>query len=132
MEFLSSRREREAPGGRARENRKFTQAPSPEICRKTISGGEGEVAVAEVGGRVLGYLLGKNFRRRDRDQLSFRSGAREASGSETARLPYAARRCGGSFACCRWRGGIFPDATDPAHRAIPCRRRHRYCRPRPR
>jgi len=40
MECLSSRREREAPGGRARENRKFIQAPSPEIWSETISGGE--------------------------------------------------------------------------------------------
>src|SRR6516165_3774858 len=32
--------EREAPGGRARENRKFIQAPSPEIWSETISGGE--------------------------------------------------------------------------------------------
>src|SRR5262249_3623160 len=28
------------PGGRARENRKFIQAPSPEIWSETISGGE--------------------------------------------------------------------------------------------
>ena len=34
-------RVRAPPGGRARENRKFIQAPSPEIWRKTISGGEG-------------------------------------------------------------------------------------------
>src|SRR5262249_48559803 len=34
------RREREAPGGRARENRKFIQAPSPEIWSETISGAE--------------------------------------------------------------------------------------------
>jgi len=46
----------------------FIQAPSPEIWRKTISdaeGGSGE----EVGWPVLGYLLGKNYRRRDRDRL---------------------------------------------------------------
>jgi len=42
----------------------------------------------------LGYLLGKNYRRRDR-VLSFRSEAREASGSETARFHHAARRRGG-------------------------------------
>src|SRR5215510_14455167 len=68
MECLSSRREREAPGGRARENRKFIQAPSPEIWSETISGGE-EVLAGEGGGLFLGYLLGKNFRRRDRDHL---------------------------------------------------------------
>src|SRR5262245_25933598 len=68
MECLSSRREREAPGGRARENRKFIQAPSPEIWSETISGGE-EVLAGKSGGLFLGYLLGKNFRRRDRDHL---------------------------------------------------------------
>src|SRR6516165_12819990 len=61
-----------------------------------------------MGWPVLGYLLGKNFRRRDRnhlvppgcsslpcrDVLSFRSGAREASGSETPRFDNAARRRG--------------------------------------
>ena len=56
------------PGGRARENRKFIQAPSPEIWSETISGGE-EVLAGKWGGLFLGYLLGKNFRRRDRDHL---------------------------------------------------------------
>jgi hypothetical protein len=46
------------PVGRARENRKFIQAPSPEIWRKTISGGE-EVLAGKWGGLFLGYLLGK-------------------------------------------------------------------------
>src|SRR5215510_9641611 len=46
----------------------FIQAPSPEIWRKTISGGE-EVLAGKWGGLFLGYLLGKNFRRRDRDHL---------------------------------------------------------------
>src|SRR5215813_8319127 len=64
MEYLSSRREREAPGGRARENRKFIQAPSPEIWSETVSGGE-EVLAGKWGGLFLGYLLGKNFRRND-------------------------------------------------------------------
>src|SRR5262250_2181499 len=68
MECLSSRREREAPGGRARENRKFIQAPSPEIWSETISGGE-EVLGGKWGGLFLGYLLGRNYRRRDRDHL---------------------------------------------------------------
>src|SRR6516165_7202117 len=68
MECLSSRREREAPGGRARENRKFIQASSPEIWSETISGGE-QVLAGKWGWPVLGYLLGKNFRRRDRDHL---------------------------------------------------------------
>src|SRR5262245_37292050 len=68
MECLSSRREREAPGGRARENRKFIQAPSPEIWSETISGGE-EVLAGKWGGLFLGYLLGRNYRRRDRDRL---------------------------------------------------------------
>jgi hypothetical protein len=56
------------PGGRARENRKFIQAPSPEIWSETISGGE-EVLAGKIRWPVLGYLLGKNFRRRDRDRL---------------------------------------------------------------
>src|SRR5262245_19797235 len=110
MECLSSRREREPPGGRARENRKFIQAPSPEIWSETISGGE-EVLAGKWGGLFLGYLLEKNFRRRDRDHLvppggwmhslpcrgvlSFRSGAREASGSETPRVHNVAWWCGG-------------------------------------
>jgi|SRR6516225_4208929 len=55
-------------GGRARENRKFIQAPSPKTCSETISGGE-EVLAGKWGGLVLGYLLGKNYRRRDRDHL---------------------------------------------------------------
>src|SRR5215467_804779 len=68
MECLSSRREREAPGGRTRENRKFNQAPSPEIWSETISGDE-EVLAGKWGGLFLRYLLGKNFRQRDRDHL---------------------------------------------------------------
>src|SRR6516225_7355877 len=68
MECLSSRREREAPGGRARENRKFIRAPSPEIWSETISGVE-EVLAGKWGGLFLGYPLGKNFRRRDRDHF---------------------------------------------------------------
>ena len=46
----------------------FIQAPSLEIWRKTISGAEGGSG-EEVGWPVLGYLLGKNYRRRDRDRL---------------------------------------------------------------
>src|SRR5262249_6806869 len=46
----------------------FIQAPSPEIWSETISGGE-EVLAQKWGGLFLGYLLGKNFRRRDRDHL---------------------------------------------------------------
>src|SRR5262249_35414130 len=56
------------PGGGTFRFQIFIQASSPEICRKTIFGGE-EVAGAEVGWPVLGYLLGKNYRRRDRDHL---------------------------------------------------------------
>src|SRR5262249_601002 len=46
----------------------FIQAPSPEIWSETISGGE-EVLAGKWGGLFLGYLLGKNFRWRDRDHL---------------------------------------------------------------
>src|SRR5262249_16200116 len=63
------RRVRVPPGGRARENRKFIQAPSPEIWRKTIFGCEGGCWRGKWGGLFLGYLLGKNFPRRDRDHL---------------------------------------------------------------
>src|SRR5262249_21556818 len=44
------------------------QPPSPEMWRKTISGGE-EVLAGKWGGLFLGYLLGRNYRRRDRDHL---------------------------------------------------------------
>ena len=46
----------------------FIQAPSPEIWSETISGGE-EVLAGKRGGLFLGYLLGRNYRRRDRDHL---------------------------------------------------------------
>src|SRR5262245_49132942 len=90
----------------------FIQTPSPEIWRKTISGGE-EVLAGKWGGLFLGYLLGKKYRRRDRAHLVppnvgwmqqplpfggvlyFRSEAREASGSETAQVHHFTRRCGG-------------------------------------
>src|SRR6516164_8931814 len=44
------------------------QAPSPEIWSETISGGE-EVLAGKWGGLFLGYLLGRNYRRRDRDHI---------------------------------------------------------------
>src|SRR5499427_1117963 len=108
MECLSSRREREAPRGRARENRKFIQAPSPEIWSETISGGE-EVLAGKWGGLFLGYLLGRNYRRRDCDHLvsprrmdaavcraevcyPFGPKHGKASGSETPRVHHR-RRC---------------------------------------
>src|SRR5215472_14541789 len=46
----------------------FIQAPSPEIWSETISGGE-EVLAGKWGCLFLGYLLGRNYRRRDRDHL---------------------------------------------------------------
>src|SRR5262249_9508763 len=107
-----------------------------QICSSTLPGALGPIAKGysrvsqlsleldisgqsyaseEVGWPVLGYLLGKNYRRRDRDRLvpprwmdaavypyrgvlSFPSKAREASGSETARLHHAHRRRGGGLA----------------------------------
>src|SRR5262249_12445827 len=42
----------------------FIQAPSPEIWSETISGGE-DVLAGKWGGLFMGYLLGKNFRRRN-------------------------------------------------------------------
>src|SRR6516165_5305262 len=46
----------------------FIQAPSPEIWSETISGGE-EGLAGKWGGLFLRYLLGRNYRRRDRDHL---------------------------------------------------------------
>src|SRR6516165_10928608 len=112
MECPSSRRAREAPGGRARENRKFIQAPSPEIWSETISGGE-EVLARKWGGLFWATSLEKifggviaivSFRPGGcsslpcRGVLSFRSGAREASGNETPRLHHATRRRGSGVA----------------------------------
>jgi hypothetical protein len=53
-------RVRAPPGGRARENRKFIQAPSPEIWSETISGGE-EVLVQKWGGLFWATSLEKIF-----------------------------------------------------------------------
>jgi len=47
----------------------FIQAPSPEIWSETISGGE-EILAGNGVGLFLGYLLGKNYRRRHRDHLT--------------------------------------------------------------
>jgi hypothetical protein len=114
MECLSSRLEPEAPGGRARENRKFIQAPSPEIWSETISGGKGGCWRGKWGGLFWGTSLEKifggviaiiSFRPGGWMQqlpcqgvLSFRSGAREASGSETPRVYNARRRSDGMAA----------------------------------
>jgi hypothetical protein len=46
----------------------FHPGASPEIWSETISGGE-EVLAGKWGGLFLGYLLWKNYRRRDRDRL---------------------------------------------------------------
>src|SRR5215467_9929497 len=73
--------ERPPGGGRAKIENSSRRHPR-KFGQKRFSGGE-EVLAGKWGGLFLGYLLGKNFRRRDRDQLSFRSEAREASGNET-------------------------------------------------
>jgi hypothetical protein len=68
MECLSSGvSERPLGGGRAKIENSSRPHP-PEIWRKTISGGE-EVLAGKWGGLFLGYLLGKNYRRRDRGHL---------------------------------------------------------------
>jgi len=54
-------RVRVPPGGRARENRKFNQAPSPEIWRKTIFGGEGGCWRGKWGGLFWATSLEKIF-----------------------------------------------------------------------
>ena len=103
----------------------FIQAPSPEIWRKTISGGEGGCRRGKWGGLVLGYLLGKNFRRRDRDHLIppggwmqqsavprcaiLSVGSTGVTSREAARVHIACRGCGGSVAARR------------AHAAAGCR-----------
>src|SRR5262245_10409679 len=51
------------PVGRARENRKFIQVPSPEIWSETISGSD-EVVAGEVGQPVFGLPPWKKYRRR--------------------------------------------------------------------
>src|SRR5262245_39830972 len=68
MECLSSRREREAPGGRARKKRKLIQAPSLEMWSETISGSE-EGPGGGSGWPVFGLPPWKEYRRRDRDYL---------------------------------------------------------------
>src|SRR5262249_47797749 len=57
------------PVGRAREIRRLIQGSSPKTCFETISGGEGGCWRGKWGGLFLGYLLGRNYRRRDRDHL---------------------------------------------------------------
>ena len=70
-------RVRAPPGGRARENRKFVQAPSPETrCESFLV--VMAVVGAEWGGLFLGYLLGKNFQRRDRDPFGREHGRHRA------------------------------------------------------
>src|SRR5262249_44707818 len=93
----------------------FIQAPSPEIWRKTISGGEGGCWRGKWGGLFMGYLLGKNIRRRDRDHLvpprrmdaavcraevcyPFGRKHGKASGSETAQLHRSPGQRGGRVA----------------------------------
>src|SRR6516225_262779 len=51
------------PGGGTFWFQIFIQASSPEIWSETIFGGE-EVLAGKWGGLFMGYLLGKNFRRR--------------------------------------------------------------------
>ena len=98
----------------------FIQAPSLEIWRKTISGAEGGCWRGKWGGLFWATSLEKifggviaiiSFRQEDgcsslpcRGVLSFRSGAREASGSETPRLHDAARRRSGRLAARGARG----------------------------
>ena len=107
-------------GGRARENRKFIQASSPEIWRKTISGGE-EVLAGKWGGLFWATSLEKIFggviaiiscrpggcmQQSAVPRCAILSvGAREASGSETPRVHNVARRCGRVAARCAGAAG---------------------------
>src|SRR5262245_13431992 len=64
------RRRGDPPGrGEKREIRRLIQGSSPKTCFETISGGEEGCWRGKWGGLFLGYLLGKNYRRRDRDHL---------------------------------------------------------------
>src|SRR5262249_26166918 len=100
-------------GGRAKIENSFWPQPQKFAAKRFLA--LCEVAGAEVGWPILGYLLGKNFRRCDRDHLrsaqedgcsslpcrgvlSFRSEARETSGNETPRVHHVARRRGGMAA----------------------------------
>ena len=91
------------------------QAPSPEIWRKTIFGGEGGCWRGKWGGlfwatsleKIIGGVIAIISRSAKEDGcsslpcrgvLSFRSGAREALGSEPALVHHAARRRGGGVA----------------------------------
>src|SRR5262249_28267843 len=60
------------------------------ICRKTISGAEGGSG-EEVGWPVLGYLLRKNFRRRDRDHLVPPGGWMQQSARAEVCYPFGGR-----------------------------------------
>ena len=90
-----------APGGRARENRKFTQAPSPEIWSETISGCE-EVLAGKLGGLFWATSLGKIIGSVTA-LISFRlqwdgcSSGREVSGSLYAKVLDAVAGIGNSF-----------------------------------
>src|SRR5215468_4004326 len=64
MECLSSRREREAPGGgRAKIENSSRRHPRKFGLKRFLA------VRRSWGGLFLGYLLGKNFWRRDRDHL---------------------------------------------------------------
>jgi hypothetical protein len=97
----------------------FIQAASPETWRKTIFGGEGGCWRGKWGGLFWATSLEKifggviaiiSFRPGDslpcRGVLSFRSGAREASGSETPRVHNVARGRGGGVAARGARGSL--------------------------
>src|SRR5262249_7836078 len=89
-------RVRVPPGGRARENRKFIQAPSPEIWSETISGGE-EVLAQKWGGLFWATSLEKIF------------------GGELRRLHH--RQIGGLFT---FEDATSIDADQPVHLDAPC------------
>src|SRR5262245_48158425 len=68
MECLSSRREREAPGGgRAKIENSSRRHPRKFGQKRFLV--LREVLAMKWGGLFLGYLRGKNYRRRDRGRL---------------------------------------------------------------
>src|SRR5262249_29339202 len=92
----------------------FIQAPSPEVWRKSISGGEGGCWRGNGVACFWATSFGKNYRRRDRDRLVpprwmdtavYRAevcylsvGSTGVTSSEAARVHIACRRCGGGVA----------------------------------
>src|SRR5262249_32253375 len=132
MECLSSRRER-APWGGGRAKIENSSRPHPwkfGVKRFLVLR---EALARKWGGLFLSYLLGKNYRRRDRDHLVpprgwmqqstvprcaiLSVGSTGVTSSEAARVHYACRRRGSSVAAggTRAAGGDAGDRISQRH-----------------